>query len=71
MPFTGIWNLNECFFMCDLVEYLGHVVYADGICATPEKVVAIEKLPLTTEHYTAEIFPWVVELSQVSIKHSK
>ena len=47
MLFTGIWNPNEGFFMCGLVEYLGHVEDTDGICATSEKVVAVEKLPST------------------------
>ena len=36
---------NKSFIMCDSVKYLGHLVDADGIRATPEKVVAIEKLP--------------------------
>ena len=36
---------NKCFFTQDSVEYLGHIVDADGIRATPEKVTAISKAP--------------------------
>ncbi len=31
--------------MCDFIEYLGHIMDADGIQATPEEVAAIEKAP--------------------------
>ena len=36
---------NKCYFMKDVVEYLGHRVDAEGIRTTPEKVKAIVEAP--------------------------
>ena len=37
---------SKCYFMRDSVAYLGHVVDADGIRATPEKIAAIMQAPM-------------------------
>ena len=36
---------SKCFFMLPSVEFLGHVVSADGLCPTKEKVRAIVEAP--------------------------
>ena len=36
---------SKCYFMRDSVEYLGHIVDANGLHATPEKIAAIERAP--------------------------
>ena len=36
---------NKCLFMQESVEYLGHIVDAQGLHATPEKLQAIEEAP--------------------------
>ncbi len=36
---------SKCFFMQESVEYLGHIIDASGIKATPEKTTAISKAP--------------------------
>ena len=37
---------SKCFFMRDSVDYLGHMVDAEGIRGTPEKIAAIERAPM-------------------------
>ena len=37
---------SKCYFMRDSVAYLGHLVDAEGIHATPEKIAAIVKAPM-------------------------
>ena len=61
----------KCFFMCDSVEYLGLIVDADGIRATPEKVAAIEKAPQPHECCITVRSSWIIELlSKISAKPS-
>ena len=36
---------NKCVFMQESVEYLGHIVDAQGLHATPEKLQTIEEAP--------------------------
>ena len=39
---------SKCFFMRDSVTYLGHLINAEGIHATPEKIKAIVEAPMPT-----------------------
>ncbi|TMS36582.1 hypothetical protein L596_003715 [Steinernema carpocapsae] len=42
----GFWIKKEkCEFFCDRIEFLGHVVSAEGISTSPEKVEAMLKMP--------------------------
>jgi hypothetical protein len=38
-------KMSKCRFACLEVEYLGHVVSAQGVCADPSKIKAIEDWP--------------------------
>jgi len=36
---------EKCFFMQNSVEYLGHIIYKNGILVSPKKVTAIAEMP--------------------------
>ena len=36
---------NKCTFMARSVQYLGHIVDADGLHTSPDKIKAIEQAP--------------------------
>ena len=38
-------NRNKCFFLRDQVEYLGHIIDAQGLHPTEEKIAAIKNAP--------------------------
>lgn len=41
-------NLNKCTFATHSIEYLGHVISADGVAADPTKIKAMKQWPIPT-----------------------
>ena len=39
-------NMEKCVFMAEEIKFLGHVISADGIRPDPEKVKAINEMPV-------------------------
>ena len=41
---------SKCFFLQDSVEYLGHIIDAEGLHTSPKKVEAVLQAPKPTNH---------------------
>lgn len=47
---------SKCTFAVDTSGYLGHIIYANGVQADPEKLVAIQKWPRPTNLTNLRVF---------------
>ena len=52
-------NSSKCFFFFERLEWLGHVISADGIEVTPQKVQAIQQLKPPENIYLNYVQFWV------------
>jgi hypothetical protein len=39
---------SKCSFACNKLEYLGHIVFGDGVATDPQKTQAMQNWPLPT-----------------------
>ena len=58
-------KLNKCVFTVSQVEYLGHVIYSQGVSTDPKKIQDIVHWPQPTTQHNSEV-SWHVWLLQTN-----